>query len=41
MDFSVNIFKMINSQYNLLFTYKAIVNNYPKVYEAMAYSIGF
>ena len=39
--FSVNIFKMINSQYNLLFTYKAIVNNYPKVYEAMAYSVGF
>ncbi len=39
--FSVNIFKMINNQYDLLFTYKALVNSYPKAYEALAYTISF
>lgn len=39
--FSINIFKMINNQYDLLFTYKALVNSYPKAYEALAYTISF
>ena len=32
---------MINNQYDLLFTYKALVNSYPKAYEALAYTISF
>ncbi|QKF77293.1 type IV secretory system conjugative DNA transfer family protein [Arcobacter defluvii] len=39
--FNLNLFKLINNNYDLLFTYKAIINNYPRIWEAIFYSASF
>ncbi len=39
--FSFNLFNQIGQHYNLLFTYKAIIKDYPRVWEAIFYCFSF